>query len=141
MRGNVVTAAAVFGAALVVSSLLLVLGLRWVVGGAADRLDAAVQAHGRSVERAGDAAGAPIRGGLNDMGKQMADAFDRHGQALGPAIEHAGDKISHPQLPDNYNVRLQGPVTVQGSVGLPQPLTVRGPADDGALPVNAKIGK
>ena len=46
-----------------------------------------------------------------------------------------------PQLPDNYNVRFQGPVTVQGSVGLPQPLTVRGPADDGALPVNAKLGK
>lgn len=141
MRGNVVTAAAVFGAALLLSSLLLVLGIRWVVDGAVARLDPTIQAHGRSVERAGEAAGGPIRGGLNDMGRQLAEAVDRHGAALGPAIEHAGDKISQPKVPENYNIRLQGPVTVQGSVGLPQPLTVRGQADDGALPVNAKIGK
>src|SRR3954453_8441990 len=45
MRGNVVTAAAVFGAALLLSSLLLVLGIRWAVNGAVDRLDGTVQAH------------------------------------------------------------------------------------------------
>ena len=127
MKGNVVVAAAVFGAAMVLSSLLLVLGVRSAVNGAVTRLDAAAQAHGRAVERAGGQAGAPIDAGLKDL----AAAFDRHGQA----IEHAGDKISHPQIPGDYTIRLQGPVAVQ------QPLTVRGPNADGALPVNAKLGK
>jgi hypothetical protein len=127
MRGNVVVAAAVFAAGVVIAALVIVLGLRSVVNGATDRLDAAVKAHGRSVERGGEQAGAPIRSGLDDL----AAAMNRHGKS----VQDAGERIAHPQLPADYTIRLQGPVAVQ------QPLTVRGPAEDGALPINARIAK
>ena len=127
MKGNVVTAAAVFGAAMLLSCTLLVFGFRWVANGAAAPLDESIQAHGRAVERAGGQAGAPIDAGLKDL----ATAFDRHGQA----VEHAGDKISHPQIPVDYRIKIQDPLAVQ------QPLTIRGTSTDGALPVNAKLGK
>lgn len=100
MRGNVIVAAVVFGAAMIVSCLVLVFGLRWVANGATSRFEAAVAAHGRAVEHAGANAGAPISASLKDV----AGAFDRPAQS----IEHAGDKISHPQIPGDYTLRLHG---------------------------------
>lgn len=127
MRGNVVVAAAVFAAGLVISSLVLVFGIRWTLNGAAGRLETAISAHGRSVEQAGVNAGGPIKASLEDV----AGAFDRHGKA----VEQAGKTISLPQIPSDYTIRLQGPVALR------EPVLIRGPAKDGALPVNAVLGK
>ena len=127
MRGNIVIAAAVFGSALLLSSLLLLLGIGHVADRSVNRIEAAFRGHGEAIERAGDHAGVPIRASLDGV----AAAFDRHARS----VEHAGDAISHPAIPNNYDIKLQGPVTVQ------QPLLIRGPEREGALPVNARVGK
>lgn len=119
MRGNIVLAAAVFAIGLVVASGVLVLGGRWVADRETARLAAAITTHAQSTERAGQQAGLPIRGALEDL----VPALDRHGKS----VEQAGDKVSRPQL--------QGPVTVA------QPLTIRGPVNDGSVSINARIAK
>jgi hypothetical protein len=127
MRGNVVIAAIIFAAGLVVAAMVVVFGVHWVVDGAAGRLEAAAAGHAKSVERAGELAGAPINRGLDSL----SGAIGTHGKS----VETAGERISRPTIPADYTIRLQGPVAVQ------QPMIIRGPAEDGALPVNAKIGK
>jgi hypothetical protein len=121
MRGNVVVAAVVFAGGLLLSSLLVV----WGVGEALDRgmarFERAVHGHGRSVEQGGERAGAPIQQALKDVSAAMG----RHGES----VQQAGDKIAHPQI------RMQDPIAVQ------QPVIIRGPTNDGALPVKAELGR
>ncbi|HSU66278.1 MAG TPA: hypothetical protein VLJ39_05385 [Tepidisphaeraceae bacterium] len=127
MRGNIVTAAAVFGAALLLSTVLLLAGMWILVNRATTRLTSTIEDHGRAVERAGDRAGAPINVALKDM----TAGLDRDAGA----IEHAGDKISHPTIPSDLSIKMQGGVAVQ------QPLIIRGTDRDGTLPVATKVGK
>jgi len=141
MRGNVVVAAIVFGVALVLSSVILVFGIRTAANRAMLRFEAAVTEHGKAVERGGERAGEPIKSGLAGIPPALSGippalagippAFDRHGQSL----EKSGERIAHPQIPTNLSIRMEGTVPV------PQPLRVEGPADDGALPVNARLAK
>ncbi|HEY2587021.1 MAG TPA: hypothetical protein VGI81_14845 [Tepidisphaeraceae bacterium] len=127
MRGNIVTAATVFGIFVLVSSLVLVFGIRHVAYKTAAQIDAAVNVHAQAVERAGQNAGAPIRDSL----ETLSATFDRHAHA----VEHAGDQIAHPAIPKDYVIQLRGPVAIQ------QPMVIRGPTQDGSLPVNAVVGK
>jgi hypothetical protein len=121
MRGNVVVAAVVFAVGLLLSSLLLVWGVGVALDRGMTRFERAVQSHGRSVEEGGERAGAPIHQALKDVSVAMG----RHGES----VQQAGEKIAHPQ------VKMQGPIAVQ------QPVMIRGPTNDGALPVKAELGR
>jgi hypothetical protein len=98
MRGNVVVAAVVFAAGMVVASLVLVLGIRLVADSALQRLDGSIQAHGQRVERSGVAAGVPIHDALSGL----TVAMDK----TAGSIQRAGDVISRPV------VAVKGPVDV-----------------------------
>lgn len=127
MRGNIVTAAAVFGGAVLLSALLLLGGIWFTVNHATHQLGEMVAAHARSVEHAGDRAGEPINRALKDL----TAGLDRDARA----IDQAGDKISHPDIPRDLSIKMQGAVAVQ------QPLLIRGSDADGSLPVAARVGK
>ena len=127
MRGNVVLAAAIFGAALVISIVILVFGIMSAAEEAMRRFEAAVADHARSIEKAGERTGGPISASLS----ALPPALERHGQS----VEKAGEKIAHPDIPTNLSIRMEGTVPV------PQPLQIQGPAAEGALPVNARLAK
>lgn len=129
MRGNIVAAAAVLGVALVLGCGVLVLGTRWVALAAVDRgmarLETAVREHGRALETS-----------VAQHGRVLETSVAQHGRALETSItthagatETAGERIARPQ------------VTVADPLPIREPLKIRGVADDGALPVNATIGK
>ena len=121
MRGNVVVAAVVFAVGLLLASGLIVWGVGTALDRGMSRFERAVQSHGRSVEAGGERAGVPIHQALKDV----SGAMERHAGS----VQQAGEKISQPQ------VRMQDPIAVR------QPIIIRGPTDDGALPVKAELGK
>jgi hypothetical protein len=55
--------------------------------------------------------------------------LDRAAGRIDRALRDSGDRIGHPEI------KVIDPLRVQ------EPLKIRGVADDGALPVNAKLGK
>ncbi len=121
MKGNIVVASSVLAVGLVVASVVLVLGIKSVADKSLTRIEAATQTHAQSVERAGAAAGLP----MSDALKLLTISVDKHSAA----VTQAGNTIAQP------NVQIKGPVEVG------QPIRILGPAADGALPVNATIGK
>ena len=150
MKGNIVVAAAVLGLGLIVAGGVLVLGAKWVADDAVRRIESAAQTHAQSVERAGAAAGLPIRdamSGLTITVDKHAASVERAGAAAGEpirtglagltevvtrhagAVEKAGDSISRPV------VNIKDPINVG------QPIMIQGRNEDGSLPVNARIGK
>ena len=150
MKGNIVAAAAVFAIGLILAGGVLVLGAKWVADDAVGRIEAAARVHAESVERAGTAAGAPIRDGMNSLTLTVdkhAGAVEKAGAAAGEpirsglagltevvtrhagAVEKAGDSISRPV------VNIKDPINVR------QPIMIQGRNADGSLPVNARIGK
>src|SRR5690348_5559082 len=98
LRGNIVLAAAVFGVALVIGCGVLVVGMRWALGGAAAQLEAAIERHVTLTQSAGDRAGKPIEAALS----HLADRVDRHGGS----IVEAGRTIASPR------VTMLGPVPI-----------------------------
>ena len=52
----------------------------------------------------------------------------------GVAVRQSGERISNLRPPTAYSIHLRGPVSIA------EPVTIRGPRDDGALPVNATVG-
>lgn len=54
MKGNIVLAAAVFTAGVIIASIILVFGIQSALNDAMLYLDASVQTHAKSVERAGE---------------------------------------------------------------------------------------
>ena len=157
MKGNIVVAAAVFAVGLIVAGGVLVLGAKWVADDAVGRVEAAARLHAQSVERAGAAAGVPIRdamSGLTVAVDRHAGSVEKGGAAAGEpiragmaglaevvtkhagsiekaggSIEKAGDAISRPV------VNIRDPIQVG------QPIMIQGRNEDGSLPVNARIGK
>ena len=117
MRGNVVVAAAVFGVAVIVASLVLVIGLARV----GQQFDESVRAHAAATQGAGNQVGRSAQDGFG----ALVRAVEQHGQA----VVRSGETISKP------NIRIESPVAIE------QPVTVRGPRDDGGLPINARIQK
>lgn len=110
MKGNIVLAAAVFAAGIILASIILVLGIQSALNDAMLHLDASVRTHAKSVEQAGAAVGVPIR-------------------AAAESVEQVGKTIS----------RLQ--ITIKGPLDIAQPIRIKGPRQDGSLPVNARLAK
>ena len=54
MKGNIVLAAAVFAAGVIIASTILVFGIQSALNDAMLHLEASVQTHAKSVERAGE---------------------------------------------------------------------------------------
>lgn len=144
MKGNIVLAAAVFAAGIIIASIILVLGIQSALNDAMLHLDASVRSHAKSVEQAGAAAGAPIREAVVGLTK----AVGKHAES----VEQAGETISRLQLTIKEPVdiaqpiRIEGPLQdgslpVKGSVNVAQPIRIQGPGEDGSLPVRARIGK
>ena len=150
MKGNVVVAAAVFAVGLIVAGGVLVLGAKWVTDDAVGRVEAAARLHAQSVERAGAAAGVPIRDAMTNLTVAVdkhAGSVEKGGAAAGEpirdglaglgkivtqhagSIEKAGDSISRPV------VNIKDPINVG------QPIMIQGRNEDGSLPVKATIGK
>jgi hypothetical protein len=121
MRGNIVLAAAIAGLAAIVACGVLVVGARWALVGAADRLSVAVDRHAELTRAAGDRAGEPIGAALDRLGGRVATHAG--------AIEHAGKTIATPR------VTMLGPVPIIDK----QPLRIRGSREDGSLPVGVKL--
>ena len=121
MKGNIVLAAAVFAAGVVIASIILVFGVQSALNDAMLHLDASVRSHAKSVEQAGAAAGVPIREAVVGL----TDAVGKHASS----VERAGETISRLHL------------TIKGPVDIAQPVRIEGPREDGSLPVNARIAK
>ena len=96
MRGNVILAAAVFGAAMVAAAALIVFGL----DRAMDRFEAAVTRHGEAVMNAG----INIRRGTGDGLQDVATAVDA-----------AGQRIARPQIEMRGPVDVRQPVKIEGT--------------------------
>jgi hypothetical protein len=120
MRGHIVWAAAVLGLCFIQGGGLMAAGIWMAMDRAAGRLEATLQAHARSTEQAGAAAGVPVREAV----LELTAATEKHAGA----IERSGKLISLPV------VKIQSPIAVE------QPVRIMGPRDDGALPVNARVG-
>lgn len=121
MKGNIVLAAAVFAAGVIIASIILVLGIQSALNDAMLHLDASVLTHAKSVEQAGAAAGVPIREAVVGL----TNTVGKHAES----VEQAGETISRLQL------------TIRGPVNIAQPIRIEGPRKDGSLPVNARIAK
>ena len=121
MKGNIVLAAAVFAAGIIIASIILVLGIQSALNDAMLHLDASVRTHAKSVEQAGAAAGVPIRAAVVGL----TNTVGKHAES----VEQAGETIS----------RLQ--ITIKGPVDIAQPIRIEGPGQDGSLPVNARLAK
>src|SRR5690349_5861420 len=98
MRGNIVLAATIAGLSAVLACAILVVGLRWALVGAADRLSVAVEHHADQTRAAGDHAGEPIGAALD----RLAGRVDKHSGA----IEHAGESISQAKITFMNPVRI-----------------------------------
>ena len=95
MKGNIVLAAAVFAAGIIVASTILVLGIQSALNDAMLHLDASVRTHAKSVEQAGAAAGVPIR-------------------AAAESVEQAGKTISRLQITIKGPLNIAQPIRIEG---------------------------
>jgi hypothetical protein len=122
MRGNIVLAAAVFGLGVVLGAGVMVLGVRWALVDAADRLNVAIDRHAQMTQSAGDRAGQPIQAALG----QLSDRVSQHSDA----IKQAGQTIGH------ATVKLDGPVPIVDHL----PIRIQGTrGDDRSLPVDVQV--
>ena len=112
MRGNIVAAAAVFGGAVVLASVILVVGIFIALNRATGRVTDAVQVHGQMVRDAGTRAGEPISAALTRLDQTVA----RHADA----VAAAGQNISRPivRMQDPVPIIDQQPLRIQGTVGV-----------------------
>jgi hypothetical protein len=122
MRGNIVVAAAVFALGFVVGAGVLVLGFRWALVDAADRLNGSIDRHGQLTQRGAEQAGQPVRAAINDL----ASRVDGHAKA----VTDAGRTIGNPRvtMTDPVAIVDHVPIRVQGTRG-----------DDRSLPVDVQI--
>lgn len=114
MKGNVVLASAIFASGIIIASIILVLGVKSALNDAMLHLDATVRTHAKSVEQAGSAVGAPIRSAAVGLTK---------------TIEQADENV--------YSLQM----TIKDPLKIAQPIQVKGPRQDGSLPVNARLAK
>ncbi|HEX8914502.1 MAG TPA: hypothetical protein VF796_19290 [Humisphaera sp.] len=121
MKGNVVVAAVIFALGPVGAAGIFVWGLRAAATDLGVRIESAVGGHGKSVERAGSAAGEPIRDALGGV----QGSVDRHAASL----EKTGGQIARPVID------LKGPLILR------QPVQIEGTAPEGALKVDARLAK
>ena len=121
MKGNIVLAAAVFAAGIIIASIILIFGIKSALNDTLLHLDTSIRTHAQSVEQAGAAAGVPIQKAVVGL----TNAVAKHAGA----VERAGKTIS----------RLH--VTVNGPLELAQPVRIKGIREDGSVSVNARLAK
>jgi len=95
MKGNIVLAAAVFAAGIILASIILVLGIKSALNDAMLHLDASVRTHAKSVEQAGTAAGGSIR-------------------AAAESVEQASKTISRLQITIKGPLDIAQPIRIEG---------------------------
>jgi hypothetical protein len=95
MKGNIVLAAAVFAAGIIIASSILVLGIQSALNDAMLHLDASVRTHAKSIEKAGAAAGGSIR-------------------AAAESVEQASKTISRLQITIKEPVDIAQPIRIEG---------------------------
>jgi len=112
MRGNIVAAAAIFGGALVLASIIFIAGIYFAFDHAAGRLSSSIEAHARLTSEAGERAGAPIAAALQQVNGTIA----RHADA----VVAAGQAVGHPvvRMQDAVPIVDQQPLRIQGTVGV-----------------------
>jgi hypothetical protein len=122
MRGNIVVAAAVFALGIVVGAGVLVLGFRWALTDAADRLNVSIERHGQQTQRGAEQAGRPIQAAIGEL----ATRVNSHASA----VAEAGRVIGNPKvtMTDPVAVVDRVPIRIQGTRG-----------DDRSLPVDVQI--
>ena len=121
MRGNIVVAAVVLGVCGILACAVLVVGARWALVSAAERLSVSVDRHGEQTRAAGDRAGEPIGAALD----RLSGRVESHAKS----IEDAGETIA------KARVTLLGPVAVIDQ----EPIRIRGTRKDDSLPVGVKL--
>ncbi len=121
MKGNIVLAATVFAAGIIIASIILISGVKSALNDAMLHLDTSVRTYTKSVEQAAAATRLPIQEAAGDL----LDAIGKHAGA----VERAGKTIS----------RLQ--ITVNGPVDIAQPVRIKGLREDGSLSVNVRLAK
>ena len=121
MKGNIVLAATVFAAGIIIASIILIFGVKSALNDAMLHFDTSVRTHAKSVEQAGAAAGMPIQEAV----VSLTNAVGKHAGA----VERAGKTISRP------HITLNGPVEVA------QPIRIKGLSEDRSLPVYVRIAK
>lgn len=149
MRGNIVVAAAIFGVALVLACVILVIGVGRSIDRAGAQVAESIVRHGvqtyQAGEQVGQQLGPPLQAGLEGLNvnvKEHAQAMHSAGQAIqsaGKSIESAGQTVATPTV----TIRGAVPITAQQPVPIsaPQPLPVRGVGEGGSLPVDVELGQ
>jgi hypothetical protein len=112
MRGNIVTAAAIAGAGMVLASIIFVIGVTLALNRSAGRLSDAIDRHATQVVSAGGAAGTPIAQSLSQLNGALAHHAD--------AVAAAGQTMAHPIVTMKSPVPIvdEQPLRVQGTVGV-----------------------
>lgn len=118
---NLMTAAAILAGGLVLAAIIAAGGLWFAIDRAAARFERAVNDHAVAIRDAGQQIGPPVGQSLATLSERVI--------THGDAIRMAGEMISHPQ------------VKVVDGVPIREPLTIRGADNDGAIQVEATIGK
>lgn len=117
MKGNVTHAALIFGLLLLASAVTLVVGMRWAFVSGAERLNVGIREHSGAINASGQHIGPPVARALGEL----CDRVTGHATAV--------EALRKPLI------------TIESPVAVRQPVIIQGPRDDGALPVNASLGK
>ena len=155
MRGNIVIAAAVLGLGLVAGCVVLVLGMRAVVGDATGRVVSAVERHGEMTQHAGADAGLHIERAMDRLsakvdehgasvtiaGRSVAEGAAVAGKDIREGTVVAGREVKEGTVLAGRDISTPD-VTMKGPVPIVdhEPLRVQGTAPDGSLPVDAELG-
>jgi hypothetical protein len=97
---------------------VLVLGFRWALTDAANRLNVAIERHGQQTQHGAEQAGQPIQAALSELAARV----DGHAKA----IAEAGRTIGNPKvtMTDPVAIVDRVPIRVQGTRGDDRSLSV-----------------
>jgi len=131
MKGNIVLAAAVFAAGVIIASIILVFGIQSALNDAMLHLDASVQTHAKSVERAGET--------ISRLQLTIKSPVDIAQPLRIEGTRKDGSVLVNAQPLRVEGTRKDGSVLVNARIA--QPLRVEGTHKDGSVLVNARIAK
>ena len=112
MRGNIVIAAAIAGAAFIIASIVFVFGLGRALERSADTIAESVRQHSAHVSRAGEQVGPPIAAAL----AQIDQTHAKHANS----VLEAGRTMAQPVVTWKSPLPIvdEQPLRIQGTVGV-----------------------
>ncbi|MFA9477966.1 hypothetical protein ACERK3_06600 [Phycisphaerales bacterium AB-hyl4] len=135
MQGNLTTAAWIFGGAMVVASLVLVIGIFFSVNMAMNRADATARQHAQAMERAGvtagDSARATTEAAIERIEALVTDDVLAAVEGHANSIETAGQTLRE---------AFESPLAVSVTTDEDTPMTVSVTTDD-AAPMTVQMGR